>query len=122
VLEPTYEIIKSFEDGFARVKSNEKWGIINKAGKVVVNLEYEEVGNLFKNTTWARKGEVFGLVVANVFVPIDGVTKIWDFLEQDNTYAKKGDKIGFIDLKGKWIIEPKFDKQELLLKIWLQFS
>ena len=28
----------------------------------------------------------------------------------DITYAKKNDKIGFINKKGEWIIEPSYDK------------
>jgi hypothetical protein len=116
VVEPTYQIIKPFVGGFANVKLNDKWGVIDKTGKIKVAIEYDDLGDMYKNTTWAKKGTVFGLVFDNKFTPVDGAVKIWDFEHQDLTYAKKGDKIGFIDLKGKWVIEPKFDKARAFVK------
>nr|WP_315140898.1 WG repeat-containing protein [uncultured Flavobacterium sp.] len=50
------------------------------------------------------------------FIAIDGVDKIWDFLAQDLTYARKNDKIGFVDLNGNWVIDPKFDKAKAFNK------
>jgi hypothetical protein len=109
-------LIKPFENGFARVKNNDKWGIINTAGKEVVEPIYAEIGNYYKTTTWAKKGEAFGLVTAGKFIPVDGADKIWDFESQDITYARKGGKIGYIDLKGKWIILPIYDKVKAFSK------
>ena len=50
------------------------------------------------------------------FKSIEGVDKIWDFLQEDITYARKNDKIGFIDAKGNWVIQPKFDKVKAFVK------
>ena len=60
--------------------------------------------------TWGRKGDDFGVIHSTGFVPVAGADKIWDFNDQDVTYARKDKKIGFIDTKGSWIIEAKFDK------------
>ena len=98
ILEPKYDVIKSFQNGFARVRNNDRWGIIDKTGKVVVEIIYDEIGDYYKNTTWAKNGTSFGLIIAGKFKAIDGVDKIWDFLVQDITYARKNEKIGFIDL------------------------
>ena len=49
-------------------------------------------------------------------MPIAGADKIWDFNGQDITYARKDKKIGFIDTKGNWVIEAKFDKAKSFLK------
>lgn len=91
-------------------------GNFDKTGKVVVSIDYDDLGDLYKNITWGKKGESFGLIIANKFTAIEGVTKIWDFETSDITYAKKGEKVGFIDLKGNWIIEPKFDKARAFVK------
>lgn len=48
VLEPKYDQIKPFENGFARVELNKNWGIINAEGKEVVEPAYAEIGNYFK--------------------------------------------------------------------------
>ena len=116
VVEPKYDMIKSFENGYARVKNGGRWGIIDKTGKVVVEIIYDEVGNFHKNTTWVKNGTAFGLVIAGKFKAVEGAEKIWDFHSQDFTYAKKNGKIGFIDLKGNWAIEPKFDKARAFSK------
>jgi len=50
------------------------------------------------------------------FIVVEGADKIWDFKVQDVTYARKNDKIGFINLEGKWIIEAKFDKAKAFVK------
>ncbi|HEY0091861.1 MAG TPA: WG repeat-containing protein, partial [Flavobacterium sp.] len=110
ILEPKYDLIKSFENGYARVKNNDRWGIIDETGKVIVEVMYDDVGTLYKNTTWAKNGDFYGLVSNGKFIALDGVDKIWDFRNTDITYAKKKDRVGFIDLKGNWVIEPKFDK------------
>ena len=116
VLEPKYDMIKSFENGYARVKNNGRWGIIDKNGTVVVDIIYDEIGEYYKNTTWAKNGTSFGLVYGGKFNAIQDVDKIWDFETQDVTYARKNGKIGFIDLKGNWVIEPKFDKAKAFSK------
>jgi hypothetical protein len=116
VLEPKYDQIKPFENGFARVELNKNWGIINTEGKELVEPAYAEIGNYFKNTTWARKDKTFGIVNSGKFIPVDGAEKIWDFETQDLTFAKKNGKIGFIDLKGNWVITPIYDKAKAFSK------
>jgi hypothetical protein len=98
------------------VESNKKWGIINTAGKELVEPTYDEIGNYFKNTSWARKDKTFGIVSDGKFIPVDGAEKIWDFETQDLTFAKKNGKIGFIDLKGNWVITPIYDKAKAFSK------
>ena len=110
VQEPKYDVIKSFENGFARVKNNDFWGIIDVKGKVVVDVVYNEIGNFYNNITWAKKGETFGLIIEGKFKEIKGVDKIWDFKKDNITYVRKNDKIGFIDNNGNWIIQPIYDK------------
>ena len=110
VLEPTYEVIKPFNGNYAKAKNLGRWGIIDKKGKVVVDIIYDDLGELHKNTAWAKMGTSYGLVSNNKYTALDGAEKIWDFGEGDLAYAKKYGKIGFVDLKGNWVIEPKFDK------------
>lgn len=41
----TYGYIDIFYRGLARVKSGEKWGIINRKGEIVVPIEYDKIWN-----------------------------------------------------------------------------
>lgn len=110
-LEPTYDEIKPFVDGFARVKNNDSWGMIDTSGKVTVPVEYSELGDYSSKAIWAAKGESYGVLVNGTFTIVSNADKIWDFSEDSNlTYARSNDKIGFINTKGEWIIVPAYDK------------
>lgn len=115
IMKPTYHVIKPFKDGYAKVRLNDRWGIIDATGKEVVEPIYESIGNYYKGTTWAKLGKEFGLVINGKFTSIAGVLDIWDFNE-DVAYARKGEKVGFLDVKGNWVIEPKFDKARAFVK------
>ncbi|MEG0930186.1 WG repeat-containing protein, partial [Algoriella sp.] len=105
---PTYEVIRPFDGDFAKVALNKKWGIIDNKGNVVVNLEYDEIGNFSQNFVWAKKGSEFGIVTDNQFKPIVGVDKISDFGTNNLSIARKNNKLGFINKNGEWIIEPNY--------------
>ncbi len=111
ILEPTHETVKKFWDGHAKIRKGELWGLINAKGEVVIPAEYEEVGTYNTNGVWGKKGSDFGVFVNGRFTPVSDATKIWDFkASSDLTYAQKDEKIGFINNKGEWVIEPSFDK------------
>jgi hypothetical protein len=51
------------------------------------------------------------LIISGEFKAIDGAQKIWDFSRNnDITYVKKNDKVGFVNSNGDWIVEPIYDK------------
>lgn len=41
VIEPAYEMMGPFKDGFASVKTAGKWGVIDESGKIVLPCEYD---------------------------------------------------------------------------------
>jgi hypothetical protein len=45
-----YDGANFFKNGFAVVKMNDKYGVINKAGKFIVPAEYMSLGSIYKNT------------------------------------------------------------------------
>lgn len=112
VLEPTYDAIKKFRNGHAKVKKGDSWGMIDKTGKVVIPVEYEEIGNEYNSSgVEGKKNGEFGIVSNGKFHPIAGADKVWGFYgDAALTYARKDKKIGFVNNKGEWVIEPQFDK------------
>src|SRR5690606_7376072 len=57
------------------------------------------------------KGDSFGVLNNGTFITAPGVDKIWDFTEESLlTYARSDGKIGFINGKGEWVIQPAYDK------------
>ena len=111
IIEPTYDVIKPFVDGYARVRNDDNWGMIDKNGAVFIPLEYSEIGNYNSTGVWAKKGETFGVISNGEFYTMSGVDKIWDFNDKSNlTYSRSKKKVGFINSKGEWVIEPIYDK------------
>ena len=111
IIEPTFDVIKPFVDGYARVRNGDNWGMIDKKGKVFVQLEYSEIGDYNRAGIWARKGETFGVISDGEFNTILGADKIWDFNNTSSlTYARSMKKVGFVNNKGEWIIEPTYKK------------
>lgn len=111
VLEPFYDAIKPFIDGYARVKIDDKWGMIDTSGKVFAPAEYSAIGDFRAQGIWVRKGDSFGILSNGTMNIISGANKVWDFPKGENlTYAKKEKKVGFVNAKGEWVIQPKFLK------------
>ena len=44
VIEPEYEEVKNFNDGYAAVKKDGKWGYMDEEGTVVVDFLYDWAG------------------------------------------------------------------------------
>ena len=110
-LEPTYDVIKPFVNGYAKVGNNDMWGMISKSGSVYIPLEYDELGDYNSKAVWARKGESFGVISSGTFNIVANADKIWDFTDDSNlSYARSDKKIGFINTKAEWVIQPSFDK------------
>jgi hypothetical protein len=111
IVKPKFLKIKKFQNGYAKVLENGKWGLIDLKGQYFVRPIYDAISNVYGGNITAKIGETHGLIIAGEFKAIEGAEKIWDFSRnKNNTYAKKNDKVGFINSKGDWIIEPVYDK------------
>lgn len=111
VIAPKFVKAFNFENGYAKVKEYDKWGLIDTSGKFFVKADYDGISSVYEGNIVARRGERHGLIINGEFKEVEGAQKVWDFsVNKNNTYAKKNDKIGFIDNKGNWIVEPAYDK------------
>lgn len=111
VVEPKFSKVFNFKNGSAKVLENNKWGLVGADGKYVVKTEYDGVSNAYNNHIVANIEDRHGLIVNGKFREVPGAEKIWDFSKNSEyTYAKKDGKLGFINTKGEWVIEPTFDK------------
>ena len=113
IVEPKFVKAFAFLNGYSKVRVGDKWGLIDKTGSYFVKPEYDGVSKVYNTNkvVTAKKGEQNGLIINGEFKVIEGAEKIWDFsLNSDLTYAKKGDKIGYINSRGEWVIQPKYDK------------
>ena len=106
---PIYEEAGKFEDGFAKVKMNGKWGVINEDGEFIIEPQYDDIvkrkNGLYRvkvDGKWGLMNEHEGIIHEPQY---DEVGKCHDNLID----VKIGNKIGFINLRWQLIVEPQFD-------------
>ncbi len=60
-----FDEAQDFNNGFASVSKNGKWGFINKKGEIIVPLEYDEVLDFSDTQFKVRKGEEWIFIKKN---------------------------------------------------------
>ena len=105
-----YNELRSFSEGLAAVKKNDKWGYINTKGDLVIPCEYDGYPREFseglapvdKNGKWGfinTKGEIV--------IPFEYDSA--DSFSEGLAAVKKNDKWGFINTKGDLVTPCEYD-------------
>ncbi len=115
-MQPEWENISNFENGFALVRHQGKQGLINEAGEFLIELEDSiEIWGLGNDEIRiSRRGE------HEIFDPGTRTYRTVDvdadrfkyFFEEGLSVARKGNKDGYIDESGAWVIPPRFHRAE----------
>ena len=79
VVEPVFEGVRGFVDGYAAVRKDGKWGYIDSSGNLVIECEFDWVYDFSEGFAVFRVGD------------------------------QKGGKRGYIDTNGDVVIKPQFD-------------
>ena len=111
VINPRFDEALPFaSDGLALVRLGDKWGLIDKAGKQVLECRYDEIKHFPEaNCAALRVGDNWGLA--------DGLGKVvlkpeWEEvgpLIRDLIPVKRDGKWGYADASGKLVIQPAWD-------------
>jgi len=112
----TYDLLRKnlSDDAIFAVKKGGKWGYIDGYGKVIIPLEYEEVGNFSEGLAAVRKDGKWGYINLKneVVIPFEftnrGVSSFKNGVAK--YYTDSG--IGLINMKGEIIAEPKYNSIE----------
>lgn len=104
-----YDEVYNFSEGLACVKKDDKYGVIDKTGSLIVPCEYDWIGYSTEGMIPVKKGDKWGLVdkTGSLVVPLE-----YDELGYFNeglTYAKKGDKWGYINKTGSIVIPLEYN-------------
>lgn len=104
VIDPVYDYVTSFYEGYARIKVADKWGIINRKGEVVLEPKYDR--QYVKDRIEAlRENYVEKRLIYTYQV------KLQKFIFEDGEMIKYvvGDRVGFTDKDGNVIIPIKYE-------------
>lgn len=112
----TYNLLRNnlSDDAIFAVKKGGKWGYIDGYGKVIIPLEYEEVGNFSEGLAAVRKDGKWGYINLKneVVIPFEFTNRgVSSFKNGVAKYYTDGG-IGLINLKGEIIAEPKYNSIE----------
>ena len=115
VIKATFESVGYFVDGIAWAKTMEKSvGFIDTKGTWVIQPNYLAAKEFDKETGYALVKNVAGwqfINKKNELLTVQGVTNYGEF-NDGLAYARLGEKVGFINNKGTWVIEAKYVKVE----------
>ncbi len=102
--------------GAAWVGKQNKIGLIDKTGKILIPLQYEEINDFMENgLAWVKKDKKWGLIdqTGAVIIPFSYDDYVGGFSSQlpsnRHLVAKKG-KYGYVDDFGQEITPLKYDK------------
>ena len=111
----TGEACGSFNDVLAPVKVEDKYGYINKEGKMIINPQFDKAlpfneGLAAVATINKDKGEVlYGFINKKGEIIINPQFKYAGSFSEGLALVYDGKKCGYIDKNGKYIINPQFD-------------
>lgn len=108
VFNNTYDIIHRFEEeGYAQVSKNNKWGLINTAGKVVIPLIYDQVSWFSEGLVLVKKDGKFGYLNKSGQEVIPLSNKYQDpgsFWGGIAPVKNDSGDIGFINMQGELVV------------------
>jgi hypothetical protein len=129
VIKPKFTQAWPFSEGIARVNDGEKWGYIDKTGKYVINPQFDFVENFSEGLAFVEVSNRIGYIdktgkyIINPQFEFDSGHELlnWVFVgsSADNHKSKydfseglavvgDGDKLGYINKKGSYVIKPQF--------------
>ncbi|WP_055444358.1 WG repeat-containing protein [Lacinutrix himadriensis] len=111
IVEPKFEVADDFFNGYSKIIYKDDFGVIDTTGAYLLKPEYTFVPKFIydKNRIGVKKKGSPGVIIDGEFHPIADANRIWEFPKNSNlTPVYKDWRIGFVDHKGNWVIEPEF--------------
>ena len=62
VIEPQFDYVNDFSEGYAAVLQGDAWGFIGTSGTLVVRPQFQEVGDCHEGMAWFVVGDGYGYI------------------------------------------------------------
>ena len=116
-IQPKYEIANDFINDVCIVKEKGKWGMIDRLGNNLIDINYDQLdflegteNQIIKLSLNAQK---YGLMDTLGKLIVDLIYDDIGTLQEGRLAVKKGNLWGYVDLNGQAIIPPQFQKVAL---------
>ena len=110
VIEPKFDDVEMFSEGYSAVQMGDKWGLIDETGKYKIEPGFEYLGSVHDGLLSYRQNDKYG------FIDVSGKQKIkpqfeWvdDFSEGLCVVRNHKGLHGYIDTAGKLVIPFQFE-------------
>lgn len=111
VIKPQYIITltSSFSEGFAKVFVGDKWGFIDKSGKISILPVFDSVSDFSEGLAVVKKNGRYGFIDQQGNVVLEFRFEDASLFSEGFAPVKFNGKWGFIDKNGNFAIKPQFD-------------
>lgn len=103
-----WDEVGSFSEGLVVVRKGDKWGYVNQAGEVVIELQWDYAVSFSEGMAVVKKDDKWGYISQDGEIVIDLQWNIaWSFNE-GLAWVRKRFKWGCINQAGEVVIEPQW--------------
>jgi hypothetical protein len=108
-IEPIFDNVSFYKEGFVVCSINDKFGVISKRGITQIDFEYSSISDFQNGFAVAEKEEKFGLLDRNGKLIMDCIYSDLSLPNDGFVYAQLGGKYGFYNIEGKLVIPHIYD-------------
>lgn len=112
VVSPKYDLAESFSGGLAAVKQGTKWGYIDRNANFVIPPTFDDAKGFSEGTAPVRFGDLqnpkFLLIDKSGKATAEAAYRWVGGFSEYLAPVLKGDKWGYIDIRGQEVIKPQF--------------
>jgi len=106
-IEPIYNEVEDFKEGYGLVEKNNLYGYINKAGRVKIDFQYTDANSFMQQTAIVQQNKMSFLIDHAAKKISSDYDEIADFTD-NAAIVKKNNLYGAINHTGEEIIKPNF--------------